>query len=511
MSEPGYLDFSAPAGVQEVVSDAERTVRAVISAATEAATAISRRRAERDRQAAARNEESRRQARERQQALYEADRLVWQRVWDDRFWERATPARIGRAWEACVPWAAEGFPAAHATVEHMRAEIRERYGVDVDPVQTRAGDLARLLATPTTDSTQEQADPPAETSEASKAPAHEQLTTISYRIRDLHNDGAVIATNTVHLGRGEGPHTAMLIAAQALTGQSAPGLVVDVVAGADPHAATVLGSLDQDAARAALQAQRDAVAAGRAGDVDACRSDEAAERVAEALRFEQRRLRSLLRTPDAGEDAENVEDLRAQIADAGLRLRAIEADRRGEDGDLVIRAAALRTELDEQWWAEATPEQITAMWKDVSAWSPGAGRDQALYHLQAGLHRHHGLQIEPAASADTVAKALADQAANQASRQAPGRNAGTTWAQDQASAAAQNENARPVYEEMRQSEPVEAEAADAADTVAKAHPAGPSARLNRTARQERRGGGSRMDGPARTPQRSPRQVDSPSR
>jgi hypothetical protein len=66
-------------------------------------------------------------------------------------------------------------------------------------------------------------------------------------------------------------------------------------------------------------------------------------------------------------------------------------------------------------------------------------------------------------------------------------------------------------EEMRQNGPAEAEATDAADTVAKAYPSGPSARLNRTAQQERRGGSSRVDGPGHAPQQSPRQVESPSR
>lgn len=406
-------------------------------------------------------------------------------------------------------------------MEHMHAEIRDRYGIEVDPVERRSGDLARLFGL----DAEQDAEADRETSTSSRqedGPA--RLETISYRVRDL-DDGTVVASDVVHLGRGEGAGTARLIAAEALIEQEAAHpdreLITEVVPGGDPHATgTPLHSLNLDEARTALQGQQEVVAAGRDGDVHAVKAEGGAEKVAEALRFEQRKLRSRLREQEPGIDAEQV---RSKIADTGLRLRAVEADLDGENGDLVVQAAVLRAELDEQWWQNATPAEIGATWNQVSAWGPGAGRDEALEHLRAGVYRQYGKDVPRDTSSDALYEMLTEvmhrrsrgeeaeaSRANETSERLDRGEPSTAradgerkWANAQAEAAEQDRAAAADYEELARNG--ESQATEAARTVSQAYPAKPSARLDRAAQKGRRGG---LAGRGRPVQRTPqRQVD----
>lgn len=513
MSEQSILDYASQPN--EVMAALGQDLQRLISLANEAAILLGQRRAGRARKAAASSEAERRQFQQRQRALYEADRLVWRPTMKPRFWDRATPEQIVRAWEACAPWAAEGFPAAQEAMRNMCTKIEDRFGVQVDFPKMRAGDLARLLG----------AEPSAAADEAGPGgndavpvPAG-KMETVSYRIREPSGD--VIAADVVHLGRGEGAGTARLIAADALTAvpHARPDLVVEVVPGDDPHAATTpLFALDHGASEQAMREHRELIDAGHAGDERAAAFGTGAEQVAESLRFEQRKLRARLRTDPRGDE-------RGQIADAGLRLRAVQADQRGESGAAVIWSAALSAELDEQWWQEATDNEIGALWEEANRWGPGAGRDHALDHLRDGMHRHHGIEVPRDASSEEVRTALAEQ--TQQRRKAEADKARPTddrpdhrrsgaederrWRNARSTATVQNRAAAAVYEQMANSEtPGVAEAAAAGHTVAHAYPAPPSARVDRAAQQGPPG--RFAEGPERAPARVPQQrSDSPSR
>jgi hypothetical protein len=389
------------------------------------------------------------------------------------------------------------------------------------------GDLALLLSSATTAqdeaalSTQEGA-----YEDAGATP----LTTVSYRVRAAPH-GDLIATETVHLGRGEGEGTAKLIAAEALiqaAGDQAEA-VIDVLMGDDPRSQTEpLLTLDRDTADQTLREHRLIIDNGRDGDtrtaaneqqhkavtnLDASQNDGrdgGLEVVAESLRFEQRTLRGRLRQIPSGDERDHVAE---RIADLGLRLRAVQADQRGENGAAVIWAAALRAGLDEDWWREATAAEIGALWEHAERWGKGAGRDQALDHLRAGLRRHHDVDLTREASLEEVTTVLDRALSNQhpatpmstAPRPSPADPAAhrvpstevdqpgdlaeaisgksdtdKVWDQAKAAAVEQDQTASQVYAQMEHSDdPDVVRAGHAARIASQSYSAPPSARLDR--------------------------------
>ncbi|GAA4102685.1 hypothetical protein GCM10022248_89650 [Nonomuraea soli] len=66
------------------------------------------------------------------------------------FWQRITPERLGASWEAAASWAGLGDPMAHSVLEHLREQTARRYGITVDPNLTGrevTALLARVLRT----------------------------------------------------------------------------------------------------------------------------------------------------------------------------------------------------------------------------------------------------------------------------------------------------------------------------------------------------------------------------
>jgi hypothetical protein len=186
-------------------------------------------------------------------------------------------------------------------------------------------------------------------------------------------------------------------------------------AGGTAADAASLHTLEQLAAQE-LNQRRTTIAAGdRSTDAQA---DGGSAEVRYALQIERRRLRAELREvmnggPDdaasrddatfqvdqAGEVSAADRDTRAEeIRDAigrvGVRLEAAEADLCREAGDLVLRGAALRHELNEDWWNNANPGEVAGVWNQVQEWSPGQARDRALDNLRQGMVRNHGVDID---------------------------------------------------------------------------------------------------------------------
>lgn len=499
MSEQSILDY-ASAQSDDVAASAGQRLQTLISMVNENATQIAYKRAEKAREAAARSDAERREIKERQDALYKADRLVWGRVWNDRFWDRATHADIERAWEACAPWATAGFPEASRTLEYMRDELRDRFGIDVPmPPAGRPGDLARLFAVDAERDRLTDPDRHADAGlradgldDAAASADRDALTTISYRIRDAAT-GDLVTSNVVHLGRGEGSQTALLIGAAALAefgDVQGRELAVEVVAGGDPAASVVLHSVGSQQAHAVLQEHAYTVAAGPDHDLDAARRGEG-ERILEALRYEQRRLRAALR------DSNNAErsDLQSQIAAASLRTRAVEAEMRGEDGNQVWAAATLRAEIDDDWWSLHSPAEVAQTWERVSGWTSGLERDATLDHLRAGL-RDRGIEVAPDATAEHVGAALAarrEHTVREKTSRTPEAPRGqdpseNSWNRAQDTAADQDRGAMETYAEMMASpDELTVQAAEAAMTASAPYLAGPSARIERAAQPGRDG------------------------
>lgn len=480
--ESSILQHASQPG-EDVIAAAGQHLQALLSSATQVAQSVHGRMAEQARQVQAVREAERRQFQQRQDAEYEADRLVWRRVMDDRFWDKATPERIARAWEACVPWALGGFPGARAAAEHLRAEIRTRYRIDVDPVETRTQDLLTLLASGT------------EAVDRAAAAEPEHLGSATFRIRDRFADDQTIeAAGVVHLAADEGDVVARLLAAQKLLehqrehgGQAPDRFVIEVFAGADPgEADPPRFTLEAADARAAHQWGSETAAQTRSGDVAAIAAGTPPGAIAEALRWARRQAREELADSDR---AEQTEAVRARLGQLALRVQAADADARGEDGQVVFAWAQLRGELQDGW-DQTTPAEAAAVWRQVEEWSPGRVRDQAQTYLGNAIQRRFGVRIPEAATADQVREALAAAAPS-----APGgpeqrtpedgqttdgqtTDARTTRAEadvDQAAEAAE------VYQQMAQSgDDLVAEAAEAASTVALAYTDPPSERLAQT-------------------------------
>lgn len=490
MSHPPELSILQQAAQpgEDVIAAAGQRLQALLSSATQVAQSVHGRMAEQARQIQARREAERRQFRQRQDAEYEADRLVWRRVMDERWWEKATPERVARAWEACVPWALGGFPGAKAAAEHMRAEIAARYRIDVDPVQTRSHELLTLLASGTQASDRETAADPERSEPEQAEPEHPG--SITFRIRDLFSgDRTVEAAGVVHLAADEGDVVARLLAAQRLlehqrehVGERGPDqFVIEVFAGTDPgEGDQPWFEMEAREARAAQQWGSEIAAQTRGGDSAAIAAGTHPGAIAEALRWARRQTREELAEADR---AERAEEVRGQLGEVALRIQAADADARGEDGQVVFAWAQLRGEL-EDGWDQATPDEAAAVWKQVEDWSPGRVRDQAQAHLGNAIERRFGVRIPEAATSDQVREALAapaSQAPGASEQPAAEDGAATEPPRAEPPAAEdvdQEAAAAEVYQQMAQSGdgPVR-EAAEAASTVAVAYTDPPSERL----------------------------------
>jgi hypothetical protein len=118
-------------------------IRAAIAFAARMAEEIARERERQARQAEAASEKRRAEYQARADAERAAARAQVQPVLRDEWWKKATPERIGLAYEAASAWA-QYDDVARQAADRIRDEVKQRYDVDVD-------DLARdalIVGTP---------------------------------------------------------------------------------------------------------------------------------------------------------------------------------------------------------------------------------------------------------------------------------------------------------------------------------------------------------------------------
>lgn len=109
----------------------EGQLRVFVTAAAQVGERLARARQESLRRAQAMSEQEQRELHSRIEAERAVSRVELANVQRAEWWDRATPEQIGRAYQVARAWSQEEPEAARAE-ERVRAEVRQRYGVDVD-------------------------------------------------------------------------------------------------------------------------------------------------------------------------------------------------------------------------------------------------------------------------------------------------------------------------------------------------------------------------------------------
>lgn len=126
----------------------EASLRTGLTVAGQAAEQLARAREQRSRDELSGLDGARR-ALEREDAERAAARAQLTAVHRDEWWTNATPAQIAQAWQDAAQWR-DGDPTIQAAAEHIRNEVRHRYGIDVEHRDERpgaaAGGLERALS-----------------------------------------------------------------------------------------------------------------------------------------------------------------------------------------------------------------------------------------------------------------------------------------------------------------------------------------------------------------------------
>lgn len=122
-------------GISEVFDDA---LRLGLTAAGRVAETRIRRREQQLRDAAAHSDQAKEETLARIQAERAAARAELAPVYRDQWWDQAQPADIQRAWETASQWR-DLDPEAARAGEQIRGELRDRYEIDVDNLNSAAG------------------------------------------------------------------------------------------------------------------------------------------------------------------------------------------------------------------------------------------------------------------------------------------------------------------------------------------------------------------------------------
>ncbi|MGV9383515.1 hypothetical protein ACWDRB_47415 [Nonomuraea sp. NPDC003707] len=414
----------------EVIGSVRDTLRTLLSAATEVATALAHQRAAAAQQAQAADEAAGAAYRERMNALYRVDEVLLREVWRDRWWTRVAnrPDRVSDMWERASSWAPIQ-PYAQATLQHMREQIAERFGLELAPVPMN-GDLARLLAAPGAGQA---------AAEAEYAPPPERVVNFQIMAKargPAEQDQRVTGARGVVIGEGVplelfAAEQIVALARTQANGWDQPArYVITLTQGEGPHERHLL---TLDGGRAPRVIER--IAARRARIIAGQETAPPDERI-DAWLSERRRLHDLIRqhdprldrareqlrgereargvsAPGAAVGAEteggtsstiqpDVETLRRQLAHANMQLRACEAELRGEDPDHVFQAAMLVRDLDDAWWETASPKEIAGVWGVVEQWKPGATQAGMLAHLRGRLAALTGAAVASTATRGEV-------------------------------------------------------------------------------------------------------------
>jgi hypothetical protein len=335
-------------------------------------------------------------AEELRAARAEAEPLL-RSAWQEAFWERPDPRRIGLAWQAAAEWA-ELDPYAQATLDHLRHELKDRLGIEVPTWPIGGAELARLTLL---------ADPAYRKvlKAARDAAAGEHEVSYVVIIRDTDDPHAAVFQDTVTVHAGMDPHS---VAARvfldwaenhpetAAAPEKWPRFAAEAVENTDRSgtghvpAAVVSGATAKATWEQHKQRIRD-VAAGR----------EPASDIEQVYALTEH-LRALEERADPADEAARTE--------MSLRLSEAYARSRGENPAHVRHLARLVTDLDGEWWRTASAPEIAAVWKTIADWSDSRARTAGITFLQDAVRREHGIDVPPNASHQVVREALSGRA-----------------------------------------------------------------------------------------------------
>ncbi|THA70675.1 hypothetical protein E6P78_08825 [Streptomyces sp. A0958] len=395
MFAPGELDGQENERTTNEITGAagdlwSEAVRVALTVAEIVAVEVSRHRQqkwERERQEAARSVWEDRQRAE----------PVLRDTWDEDFWKDPEPHDIGRAWQAATEWAPSD-PAAAATLQHLRRQLDERYGLSLADVQLNVPELSKALALGSPGLRQEAAT-------AREDAERWGETSTLYVIRDPADPEQILHRGELRTVPGEQIEAA---AARELRQWCADQ-------GRKPDGGTVIETVANDGSPAG-------------GDETARVTGERAEAVVEAETRRQRHLVSgaetgspeevhhavlaeMTRTEEAGQLLAEGSDERSGLRETWKRLnvqaQAVTAEMRGEDPRHVYQGADLRSRLStESWWATARASEVAGVWDQVDKWPRSPAKERTFVALKDELFARHGLDLESGTPAKTVAELL---------------------------------------------------------------------------------------------------------
>ncbi|MCG7524575.1 hypothetical protein MHW47_09015 [Streptomyces sp. OfavH-34-F] len=340
-----------------------------------------------------------RERREEARAVWE-DRQraepVLRAAWDEEFWQEPEPHDIGRAWQAATEWAPSD-PAAAATLQHLRRQLEERYGLSPADIQVNVPDLAKALALGSPGLREEAAT-------AREEAARWGETTTLYVIRDPDDPEQILHRGELRTAPGEDIEAA---AARELRqwcadqGHRLSGTVIETAANDGSPAggeatARVTGERAEAVIDAETRRQRRLVSGAETGSPD---------EVHHAI------IAEMIRTEEAGRLLEEGSSERAGLREKwkglNVQAQAVTAEMRGEDPSHVYQGAELRARLStESWWDTAPASEVAGVWGQIDGWPPSPAKEKAFGVLKDQLFARHGLDLESGTSAETVAELL---------------------------------------------------------------------------------------------------------
>lgn len=129
-------------GIDEAL---EATLRVAMTVAGRMAETRARAREQQQRDAQAASQQDGRELAARLTAERAAARAALAPVEREEWWQRAQPAEIAHAWETANAWK-EIDPDVARTVDRLRGQVRERYGLDVENLAADPSAVAAALA-----------------------------------------------------------------------------------------------------------------------------------------------------------------------------------------------------------------------------------------------------------------------------------------------------------------------------------------------------------------------------
>ncbi|MFE6808605.1 hypothetical protein ACFVEN_44180 [Streptomyces sp. NPDC057681] len=427
--ETQEIQETAHVAARDVVAESIRLAITLAAIVAEEVVRARERRYELERQA---SEERARLDVERLRAERAAAEPLLRSVHQDRFWRDLDPTndehrrRLGRTWQAASEWAA-GDPYAAYTLDALREQLRDRFGIDTPEWPLGGAELSRMVAL---------AHPEfrAHLDKAREAAAEAGTVSYSVIIRDRDDPYTIAYQGEATVSAGMSADEA---AARAYADWAAGSGAATVEGRGDRFdvelrentgtsesvavPAAVLASGLAPEVLAAAESRRRSLVVGTETGTDAelllaltehldrleaeeahrtARREEYVGRLAEPglSDADRTRLQGNIEAIDSG-----LPGLRQEQADTALRTAATAAQMRGENPAHVYAGARLSDSLDEEWWDTASAAEIAGVWDHVGAWQEGQARSEMQAALRVGIERHHRLLVPEGATGDVVA------------------------------------------------------------------------------------------------------------